>query len=192
MKNTKENWVYEYDKGYPYKGKSEYDITGVRYILGKVFDPNKKKVLICIGINPSTAIPEHLDPTLNRVQKYAVENGYGAWYMLNIYPQRATKPIDIHKEPDLKLHQRNLEAIKKLLTTIKEADVWCAWGSIITKRYYLKSYLKDVISVLGDKFEFVERKSVGKQYKHPLHPIASVKTKVKLAKFNIEKYLKNL
>lgn len=49
------------------------------------------------------ALPNFLDPTLKRVQKYAKESEekYGAWYMLNVYPQRATNPQDIDKdEPD--------------------------------------------------------------------------------------------
>ena len=31
----------------------------------------KQKALVCIGINPSRAMPNFLDPTLRRVQDYA-------------------------------------------------------------------------------------------------------------------------
>lgn len=34
--------------------------------------------------------------------------------MLNIYPQRATNPNNMHKEIDKKIHKRNLEFIKSL------------------------------------------------------------------------------
>lgn len=114
----------------------------MRYVLGEKFDTSCKKALICIGINPSTAIPEQLDPTLKRVQKYAKNSGeYGAWYMLNVYPQRATNPNDMDIEPNMEIHRNNLSAIKNLLSEIKEADVWCAWGNIIRKRKYLYDLL---------------------------------------------------
>lgn len=48
--------------------------------------------LVCFGINPSTAVPNALDPTLKRVRRFAAENGYDSWTMLNVYPQIATNP----------------------------------------------------------------------------------------------------
>ena len=49
------------------------EYTEYRYILGT----RGKKPLICIGINPSTARPGDLDPTLKSVERVAkaVENG---------------------------------------------------------------------------------------------------------------------
>ena len=112
-----------------------YEVTGVRYVLGELFDTSCNKALICIGINPSTAIPEQLDPTLKRVQKYAKRSGeYGAWYMLNVYPQRATNPDDMDIDPNMEIHRNNLIAIKNLLSEIKEADVWCVLGVILSER----------------------------------------------------------
>ena len=42
-----------------------------RYILGT----RGKKPLICVGINPSTAAPDALDPTLQSAQRIALANG---------------------------------------------------------------------------------------------------------------------
>lgn len=61
--------------------------------------------------------------------------------MLNVYPQRATNPNDMDIEPNMEIHSNNLTAIKNLLSEIKEADVWCAWGNIIRKRKYLYDLL---------------------------------------------------
>ena len=65
--------------------------TEYRYILGT----KGTKPLICIGVNPSTAEPDHLDPTLQSVQRIAHHNGFDSFIMLNVYAQRATSPKDM-------------------------------------------------------------------------------------------------
>ena len=62
-----------------------------RYILGT----RGERPLICIGINPSTAAPDALDPTLQSVQRIALANGYDSFLMFNVYAQRATRPDDM-------------------------------------------------------------------------------------------------
>lgn len=59
----KDDWLYIYED----TQKCIYELTSVRYILGREINKSKAKTLICIGINPSTAIPTLLDPTLSRV-----------------------------------------------------------------------------------------------------------------------------
>ena len=58
-----------------------------RYILGT----RGRKPLICMGINPSTAAPDALDPTLQSAQRIALSNGYDSFLMFNIYAQRACR-----------------------------------------------------------------------------------------------------
>lgn len=134
MKNSG-SWIYEYDREYPCK----YELTEVRYILGEVTDPASPKALICIGVNPSTALPENLDPTLSRVQAYARQLGYGSWYMLNLYPQRSTNPDGMDKTANEEIVRKNFESIRNLFDRLEttEIDVWCAWGNSIDKRDYL-------------------------------------------------------
>ena len=57
-----------------------------RYILGT----RGQMPLICMGINPSTAAPDALDPTLQSAQRIALANGYDSFLMFNVYAQRAT------------------------------------------------------------------------------------------------------
>ena len=52
-----------------------------RYILGT----RGQKPLICVGINPSTAAPDALDPTLQSAQRIALNNGYDSFLMFNVY-----------------------------------------------------------------------------------------------------------
>jgi len=190
MADKKGTWVYEIDSKSP---------AGVRYILGEKFDKTKQKALVCIGINPSTATPEQLDTTLNRIQKYTKESGkYGTWYMLNVYPQRATNPNDMDRERNEGIHTANLQHIENLFKTLSYADIWCAWGSNINKRKYLKECLKQIAekiqSFANKEFEFVKKEISDKtrNSKHPLHPIASVKTKKELQKFDLMKYLETV
>lgn len=177
-KIIEKGWLYEYEETAESQIINGYEVTGVRYVLGEQFDTSCKKALICIGINPSTAIPERLDPTLKRVQKYAKRSGeYGAWYMLNVYPQRATNPDDMDIEPNMEIHRNNLTAIKNLLSNVKEADVWCAWGNLIGKRKYLYDLLlgnkeKDIdgiISLFNANYHF---KAYGSTVENcPKHPL---------------------
>ena len=49
--------------------------TEYRYLLGT----RGEKPLVCIGINPSTAEPDRLDPTLQSVERVAKNNGYDSF-----------------------------------------------------------------------------------------------------------------
>ena len=67
--------------------------TEYRYILGT----RGKKPLICVGINPSTARPGALDPTLKSVERIARNSGFDSFIMFNVYAQRATSPDDMER-----------------------------------------------------------------------------------------------
>lgn len=79
-KLVKGGWVYDYDISAEYRRKYDCELTDVRYVLGEQFDTDKRNVLICIGINPSMAMPNFLDPTLRgcrTTQKEAVNMEHG-------------------------------------------------------------------------------------------------------------------
>ena len=94
-----------------------------RYVLGRV----GKHPLVCIGINPSTAQPGALDPTLKSVERLAAANGFDSWIMFNVYPQRATDPNDMDKTPDRALCDENLLWLRAVLAET-EPTMWAAWG----------------------------------------------------------------
>ena len=75
-----------------------------RYILGT----RGQKPLICVGINPSTAAPDALDPTLQSAQRIALNNGYDSFLMFNVYAQRATRPDDMERALNPELHAEPL------------------------------------------------------------------------------------
>ena len=73
------------------------------------------KPLICIGVNPSTAAPDALDPTLQSVQRIALSNGYDSFIMFNVYAQRATRPNDMDAALNEHLHAENMAAFRYVL-----------------------------------------------------------------------------
>ena len=83
-----------------------------RYILGT----RGEHPLICVGINPSTAAPDALDPTLQSVERIALSNGYDSFLMFNVYAQRATRPDDMEPVCNAALHAENRKAFRYLLS----------------------------------------------------------------------------
>ena len=156
-----------------------------RYILGT----RGKPPLICIGINPSTAAPDALDPTLKSVERIAHANGYDSFLMFNVYAQRATRPDDMEKAMNPLLHVENRKAFRYLLSLSPAPAVWAAWGNIIEKRDYLKDCMRDFLE---------DGKNVGAKWftagpllksGHPHHPLY-LRKDTQLFDFDIEAYLK--
>ena len=155
-----------------------------RYILGT----RGKKPLICIGINPSTAEPDHLDNTLKSVERIALGNGFDSFIMFNVYAQRATDPDAMEKRCNLRLHKENLEAFRYVLSISEKPAVWAAWGAIIEKRDYLADCVRDMVAV-GQEYGagWYCAGAITKKG-HPHHPLYLRKDE-KLKPFDIEGYL---
>ena len=148
------SWIYDHDEPLS------------RYSLGQEGD----NPLVCFGVNPSTAVPGNLDPTVASVERFAVEQGYDGWLMFNLYPQRATNPNEMHREMLADLHQKNVAAIEQLIAG-KSLDVWCAWGTLIEKRDYLSHCMMDIYHVLAKTdCRYFTRGKISKAG-HPHHPL---------------------
>ncbi len=158
-----------------------------RYILGT----RGKSPLICIGINPSTAQPEDLDNTLKSVERIALGNGFDSFLMFNVYAQRATDPDAMEQKCNLALHKENLKAFRYILSLSPKPAVWAAWGTIVEKRDYLVSCLRDFVSVgeeLGASWHCAGKVS---KKGHPHHPLYLRKDE-KLQDFDMQAYLQKL
>ena len=128
-------WYYEPHTYQPY-----------RYVLGRV----GTHPLVCIGINPSTAQPGALDPTLKSVERLAAANGFDSWIMFNVYPQRATDPNDMDRVPDRALCDENLRWLKAVLAQT-EPTMWAAWGTLIEKRDYLPGLMREMVALTRER-----------------------------------------
>lgn len=157
-----------------------------RYILGT----RGRKPLICVGINPSTAAPDDLDNTLKSVERVAHYNGYDSFIMFNVYAQRATNPDDMELSYNRELHQENMRAFDYALSLDQAGSpaVWAAWGTIIEKRPYLPSCVRDMIQI--GRRRGARWFSAGKRSKkgHPHHPLYLRKDSP-LEEFDVESYL---
>lgn len=160
-----------------------------RYILGTWGE----RPLVCVGVNPSTAAPGDLDPTLKSVERVALHNGYDSFIMFNVYAQRATRPEDMERACNAALHAENMRAFDYALSLDKEGApaVWAAWGAVIEKRGYLPQCVRDMIAV-GEKRN-ARWFSAGKRTKagHPHHPLYLRKDSP-LDPFDVAAYLEGL
>ena len=155
-----------------------------RYLLGtRGSDP-----LICVGINPSTAAPDHLDNTLKSVERIALHNGYDSFLMFNVYAQRSTDPDAMERQCNPALHRENLEAFRYILSLSPEPAVWAAWGAVIEKRAYLPACVRDFVSV-GQSYgaRWYCAGAISKKG-HPHHPLYLRRDEA-LRPFDIQHYL---
>ncbi|MEQ9307916.1 MAG: DUF1643 domain-containing protein [Balneolaceae bacterium] len=165
-------WIYHHDEPLS------------RYSLGQ----EGKNPLICFGVNPSTAVPGNLDPTVASVARFAFEKGYDGWLMFNLYPQRATNPDKMHKQFQKNIHEKNVKAIEELVKNLPSgADIWCAWGTLIEKRSYLSRCLKEIHEILAKtKCTYYTRGNISKAG-HPHHPLY-LRKKSPMDLFDLEDY----
>lgn len=84
-----------------------------------------ERAIVWIGLNPSTADENQLDPTLRRIRGYSMAWGYNTFYMLNLFAFRATDPQDMRRAVD----PIGPDNDRWILETAAKADlVMCAWG----------------------------------------------------------------
>ena len=183
LRSAAESTEYDVEKWlYAPNFYSEY-----RYILGT----RGKNPLICVGINPSTAKPDDLDNTLKSVQRIAAGNGFDSFLMFNVYAQRATRPDDMERQCNLRLHEENMKAFRYLLSISDKPAVWAAWGAIIEKRRYLPECVADMLAISREyDARWFCAGPISKKG-HPHHPLYLRKDE-KLTLFDAEEYLKKI
>ena len=108
------------------------DCNKYRYELHREWDKKKKKVLF-IMLNPSTADGLNDDLTTIRCMNFAKKWGYGGIMIGNIYSFRAKRPKDLKKwlnDPAIPLdrgYRTNRVHVEEMA---QQADlIICAWGS---------------------------------------------------------------
>jgi hypothetical protein len=66
-----------------------------RYELRRVWKP-RARVMVFVGLNPSTADENTDDPTIRRILGFADDWGFGTLVMLNVFAFRSTDPKALH------------------------------------------------------------------------------------------------
>lgn len=150
---------YKSTKGWLYIGDDNY-----RYAIG---EPGSHNTVV-VGINPSSATPEKLDPTIRKVRKYVCQDGYDGWIMINLYPLRNKNPNEMPLSPDQALIGKNLEVIKEIMNRFPIGRIWAAWGNAInTRDYYIDTLEKIVDSSDAQWFYRGDLTKFG----NPRHPL---------------------
>lgn len=157
----------------------------VRYTLGEM----QGRTLFTFGVNPSKASPEKLDATVSNVRSFSKILGFDSFLMLNLYPQRATDPNDMHKRLNREIHQKNIQWIEHYIP--KKATCWAAWGNLVVHRPYLKNCLFEIDEVLrAKKVRWIQYDDLTKAG-HPKHP-SRKKIVNNFKAFDIKDYLNSI
>ena len=108
-----------------YKNATFSNCRTYRYSLSRIWD-KKKKLVLFIGLNPSTADEEVDDPTVRRCVNYSQDWGYGGLMMVNLFAYRAVLPSSL-KKVKYPIGENN---DKYIMTLSKKADITvAAWGN---------------------------------------------------------------
>jgi hypothetical protein len=142
------------------------DGDSVRYALIK----EGKRMIYVFGVNPSTATDSIPDPTMRKVIRFAGNNGFDGFAMMNLYPLRSTNPNALPKEIDPGLHIKNLQVIKEVIGKKANPVILLSFGNSIEATPFLKDCLIDIIDLL--KPFSPQWKQIGTPTKagHPRHP----------------------
>ena len=152
-----------------YKNATFSSCRTYRYSLSRIWDKKKKYVLF-IGLNPSTANEEADDPTIRRCINYSKDWGYGGFMMVNLFAYRTTLPSNLKKVK----YPVGSENDKYIVTLSKKADITvAAWGN--NGDFYSRD--KEVLSLVPSLMCLKINKSG-----QPAHPLY-LKKGLKLIKF---------
>lgn len=150
------------------------DCGKYRYYLYRIWD-SKKPLVMCIGLNPSTANEQNNDPTINSLIKLLDGLGFGEFYMTNLFALISSKPEKLRECPDpVKDNNYWLDTIAGLVTTV----IFC-WGQFNQAQWMAKKIVD----------RFPKALCFGKTSKgRPIHPLAAtvwMKSKCKLQPFKL-------
>ena len=110
---------------YIYKNATFSSCRKYRYSLYRIWD-KKKKLILFIGLNPSTADEKSDDPTIRRCSNYAKNWGYGGFMMANLFAYRSSLPCNLKKVK----YPVGKDNDKYIVTLSKKADITvAAWGN---------------------------------------------------------------
>ncbi len=148
------------------------DCGEYRYQLFRIWDDTKPLVMF-IGLNPSTANKNKNDNTVTKLIKVASNNGFGGFYIVNLFAVISPKPeiLITHKNP---LGDNDEWLLKT--SSLCDKVVFC-WGNF---KEATDRALK-VKSMYSDPYCFVQNKNGSP--KHPLY----CKDETKLIPFDFTK-----
>ena len=155
-----------------------------RYVLG---EPKQENLLI-FGVNPSTATPKNPDATMTKILKIiskTAELKNCGYIMMNLNPQRTPKPEEL--EENAHRTANNLDVLDFVIKNFDIKKIWCAWGTSIDKKNFLKFSLDQIKTKLSD-YNWIHYGDLTKKG-HPRHPLYTP-LNAKFSKFSMDNYPK--
>ena len=126
------------------------DCRKYRYALSRTWN-GKKKTILFIGLNPSTANEKIDDPTIRRCINYAQNWGYGSLLMVNLFAYRATIPSELKNVKNPIGNDNDLHIIE----LSKKADIavaaWGNEGSLLNRDKEVKKILPNLMCLKINK-----------------------------------------
>lgn len=108
-----------------------------RYRLWRIWDVCKPLVM-CIGLNPSTANATKTDPTITNLTTALKHLGYGGFYMMNLFAFISSNPDDLLVCADpVKDNDDHLNTV----ASICEDEVIVCWGTFTQAEERIKEVL---------------------------------------------------
>jgi len=129
-----------------------------RYCLWRIWDKEKSLVMY-VGLNPSTAKENKNDRTITKLEKITRNNGFGGFYMMNLFAIVSKKPSVLKTDPN-PLGDNNgwIEKISP-----KCEKIVFAWGNFKESR----ERSIEVMKMFKDPYCLVQNKNGSP--KHPLY-----------------------
>lgn len=150
-----------------FKGESGAEFSEdrqYRYALWRIWDDSLPLVMF-IGLNPSTANETQPDNTITKVKKIAAHNGFGGFYMMNLFGLVSSKPeaLDTHLNPI----GDNKEWLYKIRH--KCTKVVIAWGNFKQAEKAVSLGIADVLKVASPYPIYCLAQNKNGSPKHPLY-----------------------
>lgn len=140
-----------------------------RYSLVHRWEPtNQNNLAMWIGLNPSTADENQLDPTLRRIARFSKDWGYSGFVMTNLFAYRATDPRDMKAQADPIGDENDPNLFSWAMVCPVVVAAWGAHGSF-------KNRSGAIFDIIGKQNLVCLGKNKDGSPKHPLYVAANTK-----------------
>ena len=126
------------------------DCRKYRYALSRTWD-GKKKTVLFIGLNPSTADEKIDDPTIRRCINYAQNWGYGSLLMVNLFAYRATIPTELKNVKNPIGNDNDLHITELLKKADLAVAAWGNEGSLLNRDKEVKKIIPNLMCLKINK-----------------------------------------
>ena len=126
------------------------DCRKYRYALSRTWN-GKKKTILFIGLNPSTADEKIDDPTIRRCINYAQNWGYGSLLMVNLFAYRATMPSELKNVKNPIGNDNDLHIIELSKKVDLAVAAWGNEGSYLNRDKEVKKILPNLMCLKINK-----------------------------------------